>query len=74
MRALLLPALALLLAATGAACTIDRDVSQRAIERGITSDIEETQRPATSDSRVVWPTQAPPIENGDFVPAEPPMR
>jgi hypothetical protein len=60
---------ALLLAS--AACTIDHDVSQESIRRGIANDIDETRRPAASDSRPVMPNVAPPIQDGGQAPSFP---
>jgi hypothetical protein len=54
-----------------AACTVDRNVSERSIQRGIANDIEESRRPATTDARPVMPSVPPPIAEPGPVPASP---
>jgi hypothetical protein len=53
------------------ACSVDRDVSQDSIRRGIANDIDEARRPASTDARPVMPSAAPPIENTAPVPSSP---
>jgi hypothetical protein len=61
---------AALVLGTGA-CTVDRDVSQSTLQRGIDNDIEESRRPATTDARPVMPSVPPPITVPGPVPASP---
>ena len=62
----------LLLAA--AACAVDRDVSQDAIRRGISTDIDEARRPASTDARPILPEAVPPISNAGQAPSSPVTR